>query len=259
MKKGTLLWLIFAIFIVGINSCSKDEDPVVVPTPQTDSLTIYFTAFTNGDTLVYKKEFKDPLNRTMRIEKLIHYVSNIYLINENSSTLIKDVELIVYENNGTPDPGNSRQMIKVSVPIGNYTAIKFGLGLDPVMNSSDPNSFEPEHPLSSDQNMYWSTWLQYRFSIIDGRIDLDNDGILNDVFSIHPGFNETYFEKTFDKAISIEAGKENALSFTLEVNELFFGNDTVDLAKTPTWHGDTASINVPISLSNNWINSLILE
>jgi hypothetical protein len=74
----------------------------------------------------------------------------------------------------------------------------FSLGVPSGLNDSTGSlaipawQYEDEHPLSAAQNMYWSWKPGYVFMKLEGRIDLDGDGLYmsaGETFSIHTGLN----------------------------------------------------------------------
>ncbi len=258
MKKTRIFILATITGLAFIMSCTKEKEEEMKDTPE-DSVTVRFTAFAGNDTLVYKEEFRDPLNRLWRVEKLIHYVSDVYLLDGNKEVKLSDVELITYERNGDPDVTDEMQEFKALVPRGTYDGIRMGIGLNPIQNSSDPGSYAPEHPLSGDQNMYWGQWAMYRFLVMDGRIDTDNDDVLDKTYSHHPGLDTSYVVKTFNQPIEVSGDSENILDFTFDFNEVYFGQDTVDAVEVPSWHGSVDNAYISVHLMSNLANSLELK
>lgn len=247
------------IFLFSLSSCKKEDDCPPEPLAE-DSVIIEFEGLANGLPLEFLKPFSDALARNMRVELLKFYVSNIYLLKGNEEKKVKDVALITYLNNGEVDPGFEKRKIKFLAPVGSYSGIKIAIGLDPVTNTSDPTSFPDDHPLSARQLTHWGLWQNYKFLMIEGKTDFDGDDAYLDIFGFHTGLDFCYRERTFDKAIEIKKGGTTHLTFGFEINQLFFGVDTLDMAKEePTWHGDTLSVDKGIRLSNNFINSLLLK
>jgi hypothetical protein len=242
-----------------VYSCKKEDDCPTSTTVQKDSLIISFQVFSGNLPLAYLSPFNDALNRSMRVDLLKHYVSNVYLLNGTKEILIKDVAFLTYLNNGEPDPGDELQKIRLRVPVGTYTGIRFAIGLDSAMNKSNPSSFPDEHPLSAKQLTYWGAWQNYKFLMIEGFTDFDGDKVFSDPFGFHTGLDYCYRERTFDKNITVKKGQVAKLNFNFEINDLFFGTDTLDLATESSWHGDTLYLSRGIRLSENFINALWLD
>ena len=262
MKKRSFVFLVALIGISLVFSCSKEEENAACPATPKDTLTLRFTAFTNGDTMEYRKEFRDPMNRLWRVEKFIHYVSDIYLIEGNTETLVEDVALLTYERNGDIDVTDELKLIKIPVERGNYDGIRLSIGLNPVQNASNPGDFPPEHPLSGDQNMWWGQWAQYRFGVFDGKIDSDGSGSIGPedvVTSHHPGLDTSYQTKTFNKNFEVSSSGNNMLDFTVEFNEIYYGNDTIDPVVHSSWHGTPEDAYISVILMSNMANSMELK
>lgn len=259
INLNSLLIFSASVLLLSIASCKKDDDCPASPAVQQDSLIISFNALSGNQPLAYLSPFKDALNRSMRVDFLKHYISNVYLLNGTKETLIKDVAFLTYLNNGEPDPGDELQKIRMKVPVGSYTGIRLAIGLDAETNKSNPSSFPDEHPLSAKQLTYWGAWQNYKFLMIEGFTDFDGDNVYSDPFGFHTGLDYCYRERTFDKTITISKGQTSRLNFNFEINDLFFGTDTLDLATESSWHGDTLFVSRGIRLSENFINSLWLE
>ena len=242
-------------------SCSKKEDdcPPDTAAPGTGELVVSFTATSSGSAYVPGKIYNDALNRKVFAEQFYHYVSNIRLLNEDTGISVASAQLIRYGDSATSDPDEMFQAFSVNLPAGAYSGISLGIGLDPLLNASNPSSFDPTHPLSAYQGTYWSTWEKYKFIVIDGRADFAASGTPDSIYSFHTGFDTCYRERAFLKAISIEKGKSAKLAFTIEMNDIFFGTDTVDVAQEATWHGEMVNISRAIRLSDNFIGAVKLE
>ena len=254
MRFSTILILAFFTIIGSNVSCSKEEEECPAPIIK-DTIVVHFKATTNGSPLVYNAIFQDPINRDMRISQLKFYISNVYLLNGDKRTLLTEYELIAIEDKGN-DP---KTTVKLLAPVGNYTGISMGIGLDSIQNAYEPASFPSEHPLSADQNTWWSAWDKYRFIMIEGRIDGDSSGVLDDIFGYHTGHDVCYRTKEFTKNFSLVKGEKRQLDFTIEVNEIFFGADTLDVYTEPTFHGEMAIIDRGIKISDNFKAALTLE
>ena len=173
--------------------------------------------------------------------------------------MFSEYELITYEDKGELDPNDEMQKVVLLAPIGDYTGISMGIGLDSIQNNLEPTSFPSEHPLSADQNTWWSAWDKYRFVMIEGRIDGDSSGTLDDIFGYHTGHDICYREKEFTKNFSITTNSKTQLNFTIEMNDLFFGDDTLDVYTEPTFHGEMEIIDRAIRLSDNFSKGLKIE
>lgn len=174
------------------------------------------------------------------LKKFKLYLSNITLISANGETEIEDILLA---DVGDPNTG----AFSASVKADNYTAIRFGFGLDPQQNDQDPESFPREHPLSSYNQMYW-TMLKYRFAILEGRSD--NTGALNgdstDILNAyHPGLDTLYKVVTYPISLNLKEGQSKDIEVQILIDQLFSAGEGIDMRNEPQTHSEMGSPTVP--------------
>ena len=244
-------------------SCSKkDESCDCIPPPSIsyNDVILKFEGMTGGQPMELLKTFKDPLGRDLHVELFKFYVSDIYVNSGANQTKVGKVDLITLEDPNVIGPGNDLKYTVLKVPYGNYDGITFHIGLDPAQNESDPNSFAPDHPLSSAQNTHWGTWSNYKFLMMEGKGDWDMNGTLTDIYGYHTGFDQCYREVTLTSQVSSDAsGSTDTIRVTFDFNDIFFGSDTLDMKIFPTWHGDTSTIWISETLSDNFSKALKLK
>lgn len=189
------------------------------------------------------------------------YLSEITLLDEDSrETRLSEIELI--------DIAENRRTLEYVVPPGNYSGVKFGLGVPVELNGTNNPDFstalyDANHPLSVSNGMYWVWQTGYRFFIFEGRYDTvaNNSGILPMSYAFHTGTDTLYRHLgPFSKNINIQAGSSKVLSFNLEVDSMFVsGSDTVDLAVESAFHGSAEEIDLGIKVANNLARSFVLK
>lgn len=199
-------------------------------TPQNFTLRIQVVDDAGEPLSLASPELDDSL-RLMQIERFDFYLSNIKLISSTDTALISDVSLMRYNN----DP----LVITADVPQGTYTGLRLSLGLDSLTNLTDPNSVPNDHPLSQSQNTYW-TWQQmYRFAMIEGRIDTDNDSNMDQIFAYHIGENQAFRELALP--VTYTQGESGELIINLDYTELFLTDQRkIDLTEDPFCHMNSA-------------------
>ncbi|MFK7904928.1 MAG: MbnP family protein, partial [Chitinophagales bacterium] len=119
--------------------------------------------------------------------------------------------------------------LKFNIPEGKYTAIKFGLGLDPDLNMTDPTVVAEDSPFHSSRGMYWAWATMYKFVKFEGRASADaNASELTDAFLYHIGTNPFYEEITLARDIVIDNAEETKVKIVLNIDD-FFNNATTPL------------------------------
>lgn len=242
------------LFIAGsilfINSC-KEEEPTLPPGTGNNSIEVVFTATANGETFNLTDSFENNVENfkyTFSIFKF--YVSQFRLVkNDNSELLLKDIEMIDFR---TDAPNLS---FKVNVPEGSYKEIKFGIGVDSVTNASDPASYSMNHPLSISKGTYWGMAAQYRFFLMEGRLDTTGTDTSYSPFAIHTGTNALYREKTFNKSLTFTKGDDKKVTITVDIDGLLTG---VNFRKEHLSH-TIGSFDVAEKMANSLAENIKLE
>ncbi len=116
------------------------------------------------------------------------------------------------------------------VTAGEYTGIRYSIGVPPGVNAQTPNQFSGDSPYSLDGE-YWPAWNSYVFCKIEGRGDENGDSVYEDpVMALHLGDDEAMRTLEFTKDIHLHAGGEHTLEFIIDVKKIFDNNgDIYDL------------------------------
>ncbi|MDQ8181986.1 MbnP family protein [Pelagicoccus sp. SDUM812005] len=100
----------------------------------------------------------------LTFSRLSYYLSDLAFVDAAGNATPASPSLH-YVDAFTPDPAPTT----LDLPPGDYTAIRFNLGLPPDLNHSDPKQYPASHPLSSIANaMHWSWQSGYIFCAIEG-------------------------------------------------------------------------------------------
>lgn len=180
------------------------------------------------------------------LKKFKLYVSNINLNkSDGTSVLLKDILLADVGDNETGE-------FLADIEEGNYNSVTLSFGLDSIQNNSVPENFAREHPLSSFNQMYW-TMLKYRFAIFEGRSNkIDSLGTATDrLNAYHPGTDVLYRSRTFPLDINVTTQSTRTIILNLKLDELFYGNDTIDLRTEPQTHSEPVDFHVATKFMDN--------
>ncbi len=196
------------------------------------------TSYTNHD------------NQRYKLERITFYLSRIMLVNENGEEhQLSLVEL--YDMNNPRVIGNI-------LPEGNYTHIKFGLGLDETLNNADPTTYPAGYPLSYTQADHYWTWAKYIFAKIEGRLDEDLTG---DSFSYgflyHTGRSQSYREVSIERNFTIANNNPAKLELILDVDRLFYNDDeSIDMIDEAFTHSNDSDIDIAIKIMDNFAQAI---
>jgi hypothetical protein len=238
---------IFSLVVLLFVSCKKSENQKAAVDvsfqTQVGSADYLFTEyFTNGDGI------------KIRIEVLQFYVADIRFVNKKGKeTEVADIALVKCVN--------GKGLMSLKVPAGDYSSIKFGIGVPDEMNEAGPAEYtEADHPLNSTQNTYWGMNSMYRFVMVDGKYDVTGDGIDEGGFSYHTGFSDCYREVELIHDFSFEKKGTHAEHISIDLSKLFYvSGSTVDVTTESNFHGDYSQIGLALKISNNFAATLSIE
>ena len=251
MKKIFLLSLL-SIFLL-YSSCKKEE-------VKGDSTLTIDVNFSYGDEAFTINQVYDyaPLDYQLKIEKLMLYISEIKLVDNDGQS--HDFAGIFYV-----DASNGTSSFTASIPEGNYSRLDFAIGVPQSMNGTQNPEFDAalynaNHPLSLNNGMYWTWNTGYRFVLIDGRCNTDPqvDEEFETLVSIHTG--KEYCFRNTSRNLNYTAIKDGTgkITLTFDVHGFLASpDDVIDIAIDNQSHGTNEALanrvsdNVIISIENN--------
>lgn len=188
---------------------------------------------------------------SLRYDEFKFYISNVRLIGTDGvESYVDSVELINFK-----DPGS--ESFAIDLNSGPYNKIKFGIGLSPELNDTDPTLVPAEHPLSTVGNMFWSWASLYKFITLSGYYTTSGND-LTETFAWHPGLDQLYKEVEFD--LNQKHFYDNTvLTINLDVNGLINKTAVVDVENESNWHGSPANISVAEKIVDNFAASLSIK
>ncbi|MFK7787085.1 MAG: MbnP family protein [Crocinitomicaceae bacterium] len=143
------------------------------------NVNIDFRPRVNGNHLTLNTTVQDLTGVDMTIEFFNYYVSNVHIIHDGGQDLdLSDTVFIVTTDDHTLELG----MLNVT----NIESIDFGIGVPQSLNHEDITQYNEGHPLSwQTPSMHWGWTSGYKFLLVNGYGDSNNDGNTDAVFQIH--------------------------------------------------------------------------
>lgn len=222
MKKPSFLFAF--ICLVTFYACMDDDDTVM----GNIDVAIDFRAEFNGDDLaISSATYAYPTGADLKVLLFQYYVSDLELLPADGGTpvVLSDIELIRYAS-ATEDEVDTRTF---SVPAGDYSGLRFGLGVSPDLNALDPNNFAADFVLN--ENEFWNAATRYVFAKIEANADLENDGIFDAGLSYHMGSDPVYTTLTFTGDFTLDGSNDPRLTVVADVlKALSADGDTFDIA-----------------------------
>lgn len=112
-----------------------------------------------------------------------------------------------------------------------FHKLVFNVGVDSVANHSDPTTYDASHALSlKTPSMHWAWSSGYRFMVIEGSVDTDDDGTFENDFAYHIGMDDFLVSDTLHMHKNITSAGL-MIMLNVDYKELFTGLDlTTDLS-----------------------------
>ncbi|WP_304156688.1 MbnP family protein [Mesonia mobilis] len=213
MKKW---WLLFVV--LGFVACLEDSDDQASPQEFTE-VTLQFQNQIEGENVVLNSETYVNSEETYEIETLRYIISNIVLIAENGEEFAypqAESYFVVNEENEA-----SKSITLEGIPMQNYEAIRFGLGVD---QSNYPlNGVNNFVPTAEENNMLWSWSAGYIFLRFEGNYTsaTENDHLFAYHIGSHGQALDNYKEVTLDFQNTLALDSSNSIEITSDVSKIF--------------------------------------
>ena len=233
-------------------SCNKDEDKGI------STVNLDFEFDYSEESFEANTVYDYSLGYKLKFERFRLYIANVQFVDSDGNT--QDGPEIIYVDEFSTD-----NRVSFEIPGGDYSKIKFAIGVPQNLNGTDNPGFDAalfsaDHPLSLDNGMYWTWNTGYRFNLIDGRVNTDPniDESFETLLSIHTGKDYSYRLTTLNH--SFNAPKDAKVDVTLRFDVSAFlenPDDVIDLAIDNQTHGENAELSNRVA--DNGIKSVEVE
>lgn len=208
---------LMAAFALTFTACEEEDN---TPGVEEGTLDMMFEYTVDGQpfdtTTVYS------INGTAVTFKYANfYVGGIELMPEEGDAIPVEGKYLLV----TPDAGMQEV---TTVPAGHYHMVKFFVGVDPQTNSQSEDDFtsrDADDPLSIQfPAMHWNWNSGYRFLRVDGQVDTDGDGEVDESMAFHLGTANMLQDVTLTAHKDVEQGS-NMLHMEFDLAQLLAGID----------------------------------
>lgn len=225
MNRNSLLVLLLAFVAFTYTGCDNPPDD------ETATFLLDVKAMVNDDPFVMGQTYENVQGYKFNLVTLRFYLSHLTLTKTDGSEVeVKDVEYLRFENNHSTNNTQGEQ-VSETIPAGSYSAMRFAIGVDSILNHSDPSQYPSSHPLSIYTGSHWDWNPGYIFLKIEGNIDTIPNGssTLDEGFLYHIGLDTLYREVQFDDDFTVAPNETFEYKIKLDVNRLFYNSsDTLD-------------------------------
>lgn len=227
--------IIFTGTIFFLNSCNDEI--------KKGDVDLVFKVTYGGQPLEMFKNYKYPVTgELLNFTRFAFYVADINVKKQSNSsgqvTEIKTTEIdfldVTEAHTGNLGVNGFVYTLK-GVEEGEYSGLRFGLGVPPALNAKEPKDYPASNVLSSTSN-YWSVWKSYIFFRPEGKIDLKNDGTPGEGFALHLGGDSAYVPFDFMKTFIVQEGVNARIEIEIDLEKYFNAKALYPIRSNPSIH-----------------------
>lgn len=223
----TYINIFILLMVAGLASACKKNAADPAPEAPVQQLSLKLTPMVGADTLKFNTSFTTENKLRYTLSSFRYYLSDICLVKaDGSEHAIEGKVFLVHPNISDYPLGN--------VPVGDYTGIRFTVGLDSATNHADPTTYPIAHPLAiQSPAIHWDWNSGYIFLMLEGTCDTtvaNTDVLTYGQYShglfFHIGMDPLVRNVALNNnAFSVSADAAKVLYVHSDINKLFAGID----------------------------------
>jgi hypothetical protein len=182
MKKYIKNIAILAVIALSFSSCSKNDDNTTEITG-VGNLKLEFDNVYGAANLAFNTPYTNSNNEVVKITNATYIVSNIVLTKEDGSTFtLPKANSYFFVN----EADNTSTLLNLpNIPAGNYTKVKFGIGVDKSQFDLGASGQGTMWTTAQALGMTWSWAAGYKFVRFEGSVTSTTHNNAN--FRVHTG------------------------------------------------------------------------
>ena len=208
-------------------SCDKGD----LSEQEIGKLEIVFKARFGTEPLVYGNQYNYFDEGSILFSKTDFFYSYLKLLGPGDSVLVDDVNYIALMNHHTSSALAEKglSVIYDNIPVGNYDALEFNMGLSHDQNLSKPSDYPLGHPMG-DGSRYHPAFNSFIFNKTEGLFKNTS----NYFFDYHPGFDNSLRKLNFIHPITIEKNQKTQIIIQIDYKRMFQNQGVaVDIVANP--------------------------
>ena len=146
-----------------------------------------------------------------------------------------------------------------TAPAGDYQSARFRVGIMGLDNRIDASQVPATHALAkqTDKNNHWNWANGYIYLRLDGQVDTDGDGEVDDLWEAHIGKENFSREVTINTPFTLDAETGNMLHFMVDYQQFISTVNPANPAERISHTGD----NIPVAnkVANNMSGAFMLH
>ena len=268
MKKhisSSWLLILFAAFTFTLTGCDKEgcTDPNAINFDEkadtndgsceyaTGTAMLHMHPKWGDDPFTYGTDYMLDDGRVINFNIARFYMSQFTLLSDAGETALSEVY-----HQFTP---STEQYSLGSVNTGNYTGVRFVLGVDETSNTGDPSIWPDDHVLSINYPTFdhWNWNMGYVFMKLEGMVDgsATQTGTADSTLVYHVGTQTMARTVTINSTVTIAEGGTGMFHIDVDLKDVFEGLDMTQDLDTHTGN------NVPLAtqVADNFVNAITPE
>ncbi|MUH36130.1 hypothetical protein D9O36_09775 [Zobellia amurskyensis] len=261
--KNSLLAL-SAVFALFMTSCSNDDDTSEENLTGSGEISIKFDNGYNGNDLVLGTANAANANdEVITVNRLSYIVSNVSFINKDGEEYVyaKDDSYFIINQETEED-----QIALADIPAGEYTTVKFGVGVDQEKYLQGAEGQGDFLTLAEENNMMWSWQAGYKFLNFEGTFTSETITEATE-FKIHMGSHGSSLDNykevtlTLPENVVVGDGIDSNIHLKIDASKILVGGTNsieltekqvimVDAEKSPQIAVNTSEIFVVDHIHN---------
>jgi hypothetical protein len=226
--RAVSLLLLSGHFAFFLTSCEKDDDEPKLSKLQIDMLHLVKDDLLTFNELIYENDFGNQYS----VLRLQYFISDFELVHQDGRTF--KVDTAYYVDGQLPETQSLKT--KLQIPYGNYSAIRFILGLNEARNTNGAYPNPPEN------NMEWPIPLGggYHYMKLEGKVAA---GEVQNNFQAHTGptnGNQNYIEVSLDGSLFLVDNPQALLVIGMDINKWWNNPNLLDLNEITMVMGNQA-------------------
>lgn len=251
MQKFIFGLLALALFALVIPACKDKEDDDLTGF---NDVEIEFDNRAGNSPLVFGVEYTNAAGEKLTFSTFNYYVSNFILVKQDGSEYVvpKDSCYFLCKH----EDAKSRALVLKNVPAGDYTGVKFMIGVDSAKSVSSiderPGILDPAAGASG---MYWSWNAGYIFVKVEGTSPQAplNPGTNQNTFQYHTGLFGGFSSPTLNNLKSVHLHTHHGevamvrrsggphFHVYVDILEMFTNPTNISVATNPSSHAGAFS------------------
>ncbi len=231
MRNWIILLLVASVFT--FVACEKDDEKATA--------TINFTATYDGAPLVMFEAYDYPGVSSVRFQRLSYFISNVQLLKVNSGEAVDVTEVYYVDFQNLQDESSALAGVNLPVedlPAGEYSGLRFTVGVSPTLNQTSPADYPTTHPLAKE---YWENWASYISLKVEANADTLGNGTHDLGLQYHLADTSATADYVLELAqpISLTEDATTTIPITIDLKAIMSteNGSLVDVKAKPRDHG----------------------